>query len=139
MECVYDVGVQDDHVPIVSMFFFPGFGREVPLRRDHVCRTMSREGGVHGVHKWGGVFWRWEGTTRVMGSVCVCVCLLVCGRWAMGRYERVQGNEVLTEGRWGGRWGRWSSGRGTDAAPAAAVPPGRWAESSSSASCCLLS
>lgn len=85
MECVYDVGVQDDHVPIVSMFFFPGFGREVPLRRDHVCRTMSREGGVHGVHKWGGGgwFWRWEGTTRVMGSVCVCVCACVlCGRWA---------------------------------------------------------
>lgn len=31
----------------------------------------------------GGWFWRWEGTTRVMGSVCVCVCACVlCGRWA---------------------------------------------------------
>lgn len=74
----------------------------------------------------------------MMGSVCVCVCVCLGAVRAMGRYERVQGNEVLTGGRWGGRWGRWSSGRGTDAAPAAAVPPGRWAESSSSASWCLL-
>lgn len=87
----------------------------------------------------GGVVLEVGGNDKGDGKrVCVCVCVCLCAVRAMGRYERVQGNEVLTGGRWGGRWGRWSSGRGTDAAPAAAVPPGRWAESSSSASWCLL-
>lgn len=80
MECVYDVGVQDDHVPIVSMFFFLGSAaRSLYVGTMFAGRCPGREEYMGYINGGGGWFWRWEGTTRVMGSVCVCVCVCVLG------------------------------------------------------------
>ncbi|KAK0623734.1 hypothetical protein B0T14DRAFT_188095 [Immersiella caudata] len=84
------------------MLMFLGSAARFSLLCSLVCRTRSREGGVHGVHETGG-----------LGHMCRCPrgrtgkvqCL-----GATGRYEKVQGNEVLTEGHWDwGGWWSWST------------------------------
>lgn len=80
MECVYDVGVQDDHVPIVSMFFFLGSAaRSLYVGTMFAGRCPGREEYMGYINGGGGVVLEVGGNDKGNGKrVCVCVCVLVC-------------------------------------------------------------
>ena len=79
--CMMSTCRENEHVhSSLNVFFFLGSAVWSPSLWSHVCRTMSREGGVHGVHKWGGRFGGVGGSDMGDGrGLCVCVRLCWCG------------------------------------------------------------